>query len=64
MFLLFIVGVCASILTVIIFKNNIDDGSELIIVSKPIIRRNLIFVKFLVYITVAAMASMLFSSCG
>ncbi|MDR0545715.1 MAG: ABC transporter permease [Mycoplasmataceae bacterium] len=64
MILLYATGLMASILAIIIFKNHNEDGSELIIASKPIIRRSLTFIKFLVLFVASTFVAFLLSLCG
>lgn len=63
-FLVFVVGMISIILSIEIFKSSIDDGSELLVLSKPYSRQEIAIVKmsiFIVYITIIATSASLLS---
>lgn len=60
MFLMFCMSLVASFIAIEIFRTSIDDGTELLTVSKPISRKEIVFVKltiFLLYILIVAVLS-------
>ena len=65
MFLMFEISVVACHIAIEIFRTGIDDGTELLTVSKPISRKEIITVKlivFLICIFVVALISLIISS--
>ena len=60
MFLMLCVAIVASFIAIEIFRTSIDDGTELLTVSKPISRKEIVFAKlviFLIYIIIISIIS-------
>lgn len=65
MFLMFAISVVSCYVAIEIFRTGIDDGTELLTISKPISRKEIITVKliiFLIYMFVIALISLIISS--
>lgn len=65
MFLMFAVSVVSCYIAIEIFRTGIDDGTELLTVSKPISRKEIVTVKlivFLIYILIISLVSLIISS--
>lgn len=61
MFLMFSVAVVTCYIAIEIFRTGIDDGTELLTVSKPISRKEIVFVKltiFLIYVLIISVLGM------
>jgi len=68
-FSMIIISILCAVIAVIVFRDPRDDGSELIVSSKPLERRKVIFIKFLIYtlymliVIVSSMILALFLMC-
>lgn len=64
MFLLFGMAVVSCFIAIEIFRTSIDDGTELLVVSKPLSRREIVFVKLTVFIVSILVVSLLTGAIG
>lgn len=64
MFLLFGMAVVSCFIAVEIFRTSIDDGTELLVVSKPLSRREIVFVKLTVFIVSILIVSLISAAIG
>ncbi len=61
LFIIVIIATCASFIAASIFRSGIDDGSELLVLSKQLKRLNIIWAKVIVLITIQLFISLF---CG